>query len=76
MHMLRVRFCFVLSGTIYNGNRWFNFFNIKLQRKILMTHYFEIQELKCHYTRFIRFELNLNNYELQNCEWVDEGKSL
>lgn len=41
-----------------------------------MAHYFEIQELKCHYTRFIRFELNLNNYELQNCEWVDEGKSL
>lgn len=41
-----------------------------------MAHYFEIQELKGHYIRFIRFYLGLNNYEFQDREWVDEGKSL
>lgn len=38
-----------------------------------MAHYFEIQELKGHYTGFIRFCLSLNNYELQSCEWAAEG---
>lgn len=72
--MLRIRFCLVLD-TIYNGNKVVHFLLYEIAW-ILMVHYFEIQEFKGHYTRLIRFDLNLNNYELQNSEWVDEGKSL
>lgn len=41
-----------------------------------MVHSFGIQKLKGHCTRFIRSDLSHNNDEFQNCEWVDEGKSL
>lgn len=75
--MVRIRFGLVLFLMVQFTMviRWFIFFSYKITW-ILMVYYFEIQELKGHYIRSIRFYLGLNNYEFQNCEWVDEGKSL